>query len=94
MKRPWRLGRKPSLILNSSVRYDYHKIVLLHLVFLSKSKSKKKNFFSSPQDVDAATAARIALEKQLENLEVEIEFLRRVHKEVIQTQNGCIALDK
>lgn len=35
------------------------------------------------QDVDAATAARIALEKQLENLEVELEFLRRVHKEVI-----------
>ncbi|XP_026106775.1 desmin-like [Carassius auratus] len=31
-------------------------------------------------DVDAATAARIALEKQLENLEVELEFLRRVHK--------------
>ncbi len=44
--------------------------------------------------MDAATAARIALEKQLENLEVEIEFLRRVHKEVIQTQNGCFALDK
>ncbi|XP_059424117.1 glial fibrillary acidic protein-like [Carassius carassius] len=35
-------------------------------------------------DVDAATAARIALEKQLENLEVELEFLRRVHKEEIE----------
>ncbi|KAK2902848.1 hypothetical protein Q8A67_007561 [Cirrhinus molitorella] len=35
-------------------------------------------------DVDAATAARIALEKQLEHLEVEIEFLRRVHKEEIE----------
>lgn len=34
------------------------------------------------QDVDAATAARIALEKQLDNLEVEIEFLKRIHKEV------------
>ncbi|RXM30278.1 Low molecular weight neuronal intermediate filament [Acipenser ruthenus] len=32
-------------------------------------------------DVDAATSARIALEKQLENLEVELEFLQRVHKE-------------
>ncbi|XP_056331964.1 desmin [Danio aesculapii] len=35
-------------------------------------------------DVDAATSARIALEKQLENLEVEIEFLRRVHKQEIE----------
>ncbi|XP_036395458.1 glial fibrillary acidic protein [Megalops cyprinoides] len=35
-------------------------------------------------DVDAATSARIALEKQLENLEVEIEFLQRVHKQEIE----------
>ncbi|KAK7157943.1 hypothetical protein R3I93_009213 [Phoxinus phoxinus] len=34
-------------------------------------------------DVDAATSARFALEKQLENLEVEIEFLQRVHKQEI-----------
>uniref|UniRef100_A0A8B9K8J8 Zgc:172323 n=1 Tax=Astyanax mexicanus TaxID=7994 RepID=A0A8B9K8J8_ASTMX len=35
-------------------------------------------------DVDAATSARIALEKQLEHLEIEIEFLQRVHKEEIE----------
>lgn len=35
--------------------------------------------------MDAATSARIALEKQLENLEVELEFLRRVHKQVIES---------
>ena len=34
------------------------------------------------QDVDAATSSRIALEKQLENLEVEIEFLKRIQREV------------
>ncbi|KAJ8290899.1 hypothetical protein GJAV_G00018980 [Gymnothorax javanicus] len=34
-------------------------------------------------DVDAATSARIALEKHLENLETELEFLQRVHKEEI-----------
>lgn len=34
------------------------------------------------QDVDKATSTRIALEKQLENLEVELAFLQRVHKEV------------
>ncbi|XP_062324194.1 notochord granular surface isoform X2 [Osmerus eperlanus] len=32
-------------------------------------------------DVDRATSARITLEKQMENLEVELEFLQRVHKE-------------
>ncbi|XP_035601232.1 glial fibrillary acidic protein-like isoform X1 [Oncorhynchus keta] len=35
-------------------------------------------------DVDRATSQRIALEKQLEQLEVEIEFLQRVHKEEIE----------
>ncbi|XP_048117170.1 glial fibrillary acidic protein-like isoform X1 [Alosa alosa] len=35
-------------------------------------------------DVDAATSARIALEKQLDNLEVEIDFLKRVQKEEIE----------
>ncbi|KAG9347250.1 hypothetical protein JZ751_004817, partial [Albula glossodonta] len=34
-------------------------------------------------DVDAATSARIALEKQLENLEAELLFLQRVHKQEI-----------
>ncbi|XP_062311491.1 glial fibrillary acidic protein-like [Osmerus eperlanus] len=34
-------------------------------------------------DVDAATAARISLEKQLEQLEVEIEFLQKIQKEEI-----------
>ena len=35
-------------------------------------------------DVDAATAARISLEKQLEQLEVEIEFLQKIQKEEIE----------
>ncbi|TRY90853.1 hypothetical protein DNTS_020877 [Danionella cerebrum] len=34
-------------------------------------------------DVDAATSARIALEKRLENLELELEFLERIHKKEI-----------
>ena len=34
------------------------------------------------QDVDAATSSRIALEKQLENLEAEIEFLKRIQGQV------------
>ncbi|MBN3319530.1 DESM protein, partial [Atractosteus spatula] len=49
-------------------------------------------------DVDAATSARIALEKQLETLEVELEFLQRVHKEEIeelmkQIYNGVMTVD-
>ncbi|XP_053566551.1 desmin-like [Bombina bombina] len=35
-------------------------------------------------DVDAATAGRISLEKQLESLEAEIAFLQRVHGEEIE----------
>ncbi|CAI5683465.1 unnamed protein product [Oreochromis niloticus] len=35
-------------------------------------------------NVDEATSARIALEKQLENLEVQLSFLQRVHKEEIE----------
>ncbi|XP_030639182.1 notochord granular surface [Chanos chanos] len=35
-------------------------------------------------DVDGATAARISLEKQLDNLEVELDFLQRVHKEEME----------
>ncbi|XP_070300168.1 desmin isoform X2 [Salvelinus sp. IW2-2015] len=35
-------------------------------------------------DVDRATSQRIALEKELEQLEVEIEFLQRVHKAEIE----------
>ncbi|KAG7475722.1 glial fibrillary acidic filament-like [Solea senegalensis] len=34
-------------------------------------------------DVDHATSSRIALEKKLEQLEVEIEFLKRVHQQEI-----------
>lgn len=32
--------------------------------------------------MDEATSAQIALERQLENLEVQLSFLQRVHKEV------------
>lgn len=34
------------------------------------------------KNVDKATAARIKLEKQLENLETELDFMQKVHKEV------------
>uniref|UniRef100_A0A8C3FY99 Zgc:172323 n=1 Tax=Cyclopterus lumpus TaxID=8103 RepID=A0A8C3FY99_CYCLU len=35
-------------------------------------------------DVDKATSSRIALEKKLEQMEVEIEFLKRVHQQEIE----------
>ncbi|XP_007566893.2 keratin, type II cytoskeletal 8 [Poecilia formosa] len=35
-------------------------------------------------DVDKATSSRIALEKKLEQLEVEIEFLKRIHQQEIE----------
>lgn len=36
----------------------------------------------SPQDVDAATLARIDLERRIESLQEEIAFLKKVHEEV------------
>lgn len=38
--------------------------------------------FVSPQDVDAATLARIDLERRIESLQEEIAFLKKVHEEV------------
>lgn len=35
-----------------------------------------------PQDVDAATLARIDLERRIESLQEEIAFLKKVHEEV------------
>lgn len=47
------------------------------------------------QDVDKATSSRIALEKKLEQLEVEIEFLKRIHQQVddtfVQELDTCVA---
>ena len=37
-----------------------------------------------PQDVDAATLARIDLERRIESLQEEIAFLKKVHEEVGQ----------
>lgn len=38
--------------------------------------------FSPIQDVDAATLARIDLERRIESLNEEIAFLKKVHEEV------------
>lgn len=34
------------------------------------------------QDVDNATSSRITMEKKLEQLEVELEFLKRINQQV------------
>ncbi|CAM2111960.1 unnamed protein product [Caretta caretta] len=51
---------------------------------LSRSKicRQYEKRFSKIEDVEAATSARVSLEKQLGNLEAEIAFLQRVHSEV------------
>lgn len=51
---------------------------------LEARKKAELEIESFRPDVDKATSARINLEKQLENLEVELEFLQRVHKEEIE----------
>ncbi|KAM9468067.1 desmin-like isoform 2-T2 [Clarias gariepinus] len=50
---------------------------------LEARKKAEQDIEAFKPDVDVATAARIALEKQLENLEVEMEFLQRIHKQEI-----------
>ncbi|KAF0023321.1 hypothetical protein F2P81_023951 [Scophthalmus maximus] len=50
---------------------------------LSRKKAEH-DIESLRPDVDKATSARITLEKQLENLETELAFLQRVHKEEIE----------
>ncbi|KAM9316972.1 desmin-like [Gastrophryne carolinensis] len=47
-------------------------------------KKAEGNIEAFRPDVDAATAGRISLEKQLETLEAEIAFLQRVHGEEIE----------
>ncbi|XP_006626375.2 desmin isoform X1 [Lepisosteus oculatus] len=61
-------------------------------------KKAERDIEAFRPDVDAATSARIALEKQLETLEVELEFLQRVHKEEIeelmkQIYSGVMTVD-
>lgn len=43
----------------------------------------KNSYRSICQDVDRATSTQIALEKHLEQLEAELAFMQKIHKEVI-----------
>ncbi|CAB1424507.1 unnamed protein product [Pleuronectes platessa] len=47
-------------------------------------KNTEHDIDSLRPDVDKATSARITLEKHLENLETELAFLQRIHKEEIE----------
>ncbi|XP_071764432.2 notochord granular surface [Centroberyx gerrardi] len=51
---------------------------------LEARKKAEQEIEAFRPDVDKATSARIGLEKQLENLEVQLAFLQRVHKEEIE----------
>lgn len=49
--------------------------------------------FDLPQDVDAATLARIDLERRIESLNEEIAFLKKVHEEVCPGPSSLESLD-
>ncbi|XP_063078251.1 desmin-like [Engraulis encrasicolus] len=51
---------------------------------LEAHKKAEREIEAVRPDVDAATAGRITLEKQLDNLEHQQEFLQRVHKQEIE----------
>lgn len=46
-------------------------------------RGMKNSYWSTWQDVDKATSAQIALEKHLEQLEAELAFMQKIHKEVM-----------
>lgn len=51
---------------------------------MRKKKRYRSTMLCALQEVDKATSSRIVLEKKLEQLEVEIEFLKRIHQQVGQ----------
>lgn len=42
------------------------------------------------QDVDRATSAQIALEKNLEQLEAKLAFMQKIHKEVMHLSTASL----
>ncbi|XP_029929357.1 glial fibrillary acidic protein [Myripristis murdjan] len=78
-----RVQRDISLVARDSTaaRLEAIKIKYEEAVELRRKAETEIEIFRP--DVDKATSSRIALEKQLEQLEVEIEFLKRVHQQEI-----------
>ncbi|XP_047189603.1 desmin [Scophthalmus maximus] len=78
-----RVQRDISLAAKESTAAQLETIKIKYEEAVELRRKAELDIESFRPDVDKATSSRIALEKKLEQLEVEIEFLKRVHQQEI-----------
>ncbi|CAN9514120.1 unnamed protein product [Ophioblennius macclurei] len=78
-----RVQRDISLAAKESTAAQLEAIKIKYEEALEQRKKAELDIEAFRPDVDQATSSRITLEKKLEQLEVEIEFLKRIHQEEI-----------
>ncbi|XP_074540291.1 desmin [Halichoeres trimaculatus] len=78
-----RVQRDISLAAKESTAAQLEAIKIKYEESVELRKKAELDIEAFRPDVDKATSSRIALEKKLEQLEVEIEFLKRVHQQEI-----------
>ncbi|XP_039974287.1 glial fibrillary acidic protein [Xiphias gladius] len=78
-----RVQRDISLAAKESTAARLEAIKIKYEEAVELRKKAESDIEAFRPDVDKATSSRIALEKKLEQLEVEIEFLKRVHQQEI-----------
>uniref|UniRef100_A0A3B3QIT0 Zgc:172323 n=1 Tax=Paramormyrops kingsleyae TaxID=1676925 RepID=A0A3B3QIT0_9TELE len=79
-----KMHRDMAIVQKEAVAGELQALKLKYEEVVELRKKAELEIEAFRPDVDTATSSRIALEKQLENLEVELEFLQRVHKEEIE----------
>ncbi|KAF7648822.1 hypothetical protein LDENG_00151270 [Lucifuga dentata] len=79
-----RTQRDISLAVKESTAAHLEAIKVKYEEVVELRKKAEADIEAFRPDVDKATSSRIALEKKLEQLEVEIEFLKRVHQQEIE----------
>uniref|UniRef100_A0A665UMW3 Zgc:172323 n=1 Tax=Echeneis naucrates TaxID=173247 RepID=A0A665UMW3_ECHNA len=78
-----RVQRDVSLAAKESTAAQLEEIKVKYEEAVELRKKAELDIETFRPDVDKATSSRIALEKKLEQLEIEIEFLKRVHQQEI-----------
>ncbi|XP_028326475.1 desmin isoform X2 [Gouania willdenowi] len=78
-----KIQRDISLVAKDSQAAQLEAIKIKYEEALEQRKKAELEIEAFRPDVDKATSSRIALEKRLEQLEAEIEFLKRIHQQEI-----------
>ncbi|XP_062421665.1 glial fibrillary acidic protein isoform X2 [Pungitius pungitius] len=79
-----RVQRNISLVAKESTAGQLEAIKIKYEEAVELRRKAELDIETFRPDVDKATYSRIALEKKLEQMEVEIEFLKRVHQQEIE----------